>query len=380
MPKHIYTEKRSGIIGFAIFAMIHMIAIQSDSIGFCLKIQRVVSLEVQMQEDEQNITGVKSNIDRELIASQLKELKGIGDAGANKLIDAGYLTMLAIASAPIGDFIDRTGFAKSAAEKIISNARTLAQIGNLENCEEMLILEKESPKLTTGSEEFNNLIGGGYSTRLLTEIHSLNGIGKTQCCLTAAVMATRTLLEGGLDGYVVVVDTENTFRASRVAEIALKRGYDVNDTLSKIKHIDATSSSYQIVVMDKIREFAREHPVKLLIIDSVISHFRSEYIGRGALAERQQLLNGYLADLLRFAKNNDAVVLMTNQMSMRPDAMMFVDPAEAVGGNILGHASAVRLLIRRGKAGKRVIKLEKCPFLPNGECVATLNEKGICDD
>jgi DNA repair protein RadA len=193
-------------------------------------------------------------------------------------------------------------------------------------------------------------------------------------------MATRTLLEGGLDGYVVVVDTENTFRASRVAEIALKRGYDVNDTLSKIKHIDATSSSYQIVVMDKIREFAREHPVKLLIIDSVISHFRSEYIGRGALAERQQLLNGYLADLLRFAKNNDAVVLMTNQMSMRPDAMMFVDPAEAVGGNILGHASAVRLLIRRGKAGKRVIKLEKCPFLPNGECVATLNEKGICDD
>ena len=62
-----------------------------------------------------------------------------------------------------------------------------------------------------------------------------------------------------------------------------------------------------------------------MIVDSLTAHFRAEYVGRGALAERQQSLNKHLHDLLRFADINNAVIAVTNQVSAKPDAF-FGDP------------------------------------------------------
>ena len=306
-----------------------------------------------------------------------KTIKGVGQTVAEKLYDAQFFSLMDIAACPIGEFMDRTGMAKSSAEKIVNGARALADLGKIELASDLLKTE-DPHRLTTGSKSFDELIGGGYPLKLITEVFGENGTGKSQCCFTATVMATRPEEEGGLDSHVVYIDTEGTFRAHRVAEIAKSRGYDVNETLSKIFVIRANTSAHQVVLMDEVKKIASQHKVRLLIVDSIISHFRAEYTGRGVLAERQQIIAKYMSELKTFAINNDACVIVSNQVAARPDAF-FGDPNNVVGGNVVGHASAYIIKIRKGKMGKRVMGLMKSPDLPSGECVCLVTEKGVCD-
>ena len=78
--------------------------------------------------------------------------------------------------------------------------------------------------------------------------------------------------------------------------------------------------------------------VKMIIVDSLTSHFRAEYVGRGMLANRQQKLNRHLKDLKQLADVNNALVLVTNQVHSKPDAM-WGDPTKPVGGHVLAHAA-----------------------------------------
>ena len=328
-------------------------------------------------DTSQTTTEQNSEEFKEACIESFKTIKGVGQSVAEKLYDAQYYTLMDIAASPVGEFMERTQISKSSAEKIINGARALVDLGKAELASD-LIKSEDPHRLTTGCKEFDELIGGGYPLKLITEIFGENGSGKSQTCFTATVMATRPIEEGGLDSYVVYIDTEGTFRAHRVAEIAQARGYDVQETLSKIYVIRANTSAHQVVLMDEIKKIASQHPVRLLIIDSIISHFRAEYTGRGVLAERQQIIAKYMSELKSFAINNDACVIVSNQVAARPDAF-FGDPNNVVGGNVVGHASAYIIKVRKGKAGARVFGLIKSPDYPAGECVALLNEKGITD-
>lgn len=335
-----------------------------------------------MEEDEydtevQQTTSQGSEELKESCVESFKSIKGVGQTVAEKLYDAQFYSLLDIAACPVGEFMDRTGMAKSSAEKIINGARALADLGKVELASDLLKTE-DPHRLTSGSKNLDELLNGGFPLKLITEIFGENGTGKSQCCFTATVMATRPESEGGLDSHVIYIDTEGTFRAHRIAEIAKARGYDVDETLSKIFVIRANTSAHQVVLMDEIKKIASQHKVRLLIIDSIIVHFRAEYTGRGVLAERQQIIAKYMSELKAFAVNNDACVLISNQVAARPDAF-FGDPNNVVGGNVVGHASAYILKIRKGKSGKRVIGLTKSPDLPSGECVTVIDERGLID-
>jgi DNA repair protein RadA len=60
-------------------------------------------------------------------------------------------------------------------------------------------------------------------------------------------------------------------------------------------------------------------------------------------------------------------------------AIMFGDPTTPIGGHILGHASTVRIYVRRGKEEKRIARLVDSPHLPEGECVFKVTAEGIRD-
>ena len=334
----------------------------------------------EIQEDVTPSVGITDNaLDKAIIIEEFKQLKGVGQSRAEKLIDAGYMSLAAIAIADVRDFTERTGLPKSSAEQLISNARGLAGIGEFECLDELAESEEKEDHLTTGSTAVDEILGGGYPVGTITEIHATNGVGKTQFCFTAAVEATRPIEEGGLDCHVLYVDAENTFSAKRVIQIAQEKGVSVESIAKRIHCVKANNSAHQILLMDKINEEAAKYPVRLLIVDSIISHFRNEYIGRGALAERQQQLNRYLSQLLNFAIENNAVVLVTNQMMASPDAFAFGPSDVAVGGNCLGHACSTRIGLRRGPQGKRVIRLEKSPKLPVSEVLCTITEAGVTD-
>ena len=97
--------------------------------------------------------------------------------------------------------------------------------------------------------------------------------------------------------------------------------------------------------------------VKLVIVDSLTSHFRAEYVGRGMLAPRQQKLNRHLKELKQLSDVQNALILVTNQVMSNP-AALWGDPTKAIGGHIVGHASTFRLYLRKSKGGRRIARLD----------------------
>ena len=176
----------------------------------------------------------------------------------------------------------------------------------------------------------------------------------------------------------MIIDSENTFRPERIIQMATYLGVDPQETLRRIHVARAFNSQHQVLLVEKAIQLAEEKKIRLMIVDSLTSHFRAEYVGRGALAERQQVLNRHMHDLLNFATLNNAAIVVTNQVAAKPDAF-FGDPTRPIGGHIVGHTATFRVYLRKGKAGKRVARLIDSPNLPEGEAVFLVTEDGIKD-
>jgi len=310
--------------------------------------------------------------------TSLEELPGVGPAIAEKLREAGYTDLLAIAVASPKNLAEECEIGEKKAMDIIEGAKIMADVGGFETGEEILERRKLINKLTTGSKAFDELMGGGLESQAIVEFFGEFGSCKTQVCFQLAVNATMPLERGGLDSEVIVIDTENTFRPERIIQMSEYLGIDPLETLKKIHVARAFNSDHQILLVEKANEMAKQRKVKLMIVDSLTSHFRAEYVGRGMLAERQQLLNRHMHDLLDFATVNNALIAVTNQVASKPDAF-FGDPTRPIGGHIVGHTATFRLYLRKGKAGKRIARLIDSPNLPEGEAVFMISEDGIKD-
>jgi DNA repair protein RadA len=160
--------------------------------------------------------------------------------------------------------------------------------------------------------------------------------------------------------------------------MARGHGLDPDAVLSRIHVARAYNSAHQMLLVDEIKRMSKGLNVKMIIVDSLTSHFRAEYIGRGMLANRQQKLNRHLKDLKQLADINNALVLVTNQVHSKPDAM-WGDPTKPIGGHVLAHASTFRLYLRKAKAGRRIARLVDSPNLPDGECVYQVTQEGLRD-
>ncbi len=308
----------------------------------------------------------------------LEDIPGVGPAIAEKLREAGYNDLLAIAVASPGDLAERCEIGEKKAMDIIEGAKLCADIGGFETGSEILERRKEIVKLTTGSKAFDELLAGGLESQSIVEFFGEFGSSKTQVCFQLAVNATMPEERGGLDSDVIIIDSENTFRPERIVQMATYLGLDPDATLARIHVARAFNSQHQILLVEKAMELAQTMKVRLMIVDSLTSHFRAEYVGRGTLAERQQVLNRHMHDLLNFATLNNAVIAVTNQVAAKPDAF-FGDPTRPIGGHIVGHTATFRIYLRKGKAGKRVARLIDSPNLPEGEAVFMVTEDGIKD-
>ena len=184
--------------------------------------------------------------------------------------------------------------------------------------------------------------------------------------------------KGGAKGGCLYIDTEHTFRPERIIEMVRAKEMDEKKTLSNIFIGKAYNSDHQIMLVEEAKELIKEKNIKLIIVDSLMSHFRSDYVGRGTLANRQQKLNQHLHTLSKLADTFNLVVYITNQVMSKPD-MMFGDPTQAVGGHVLHHAATFRIYLRKSKGETRVAKLVDSPNLPDGEILYKITNDGVED-
>jgi len=306
----------------------------------------------------------------------LEDLAGVGPTTAEKLREAGYTDLMELATASPGDIAEAAEIGTAIAQKIIAEARRLADVGSFEVGTVLLERRKKLGRITTMARSLDELLGGGIETQAITEFAGEFGTGKTQIAHQAAVDVQMPVDQGGLNGEVVYIDTESTFRPERIVDMAKALSLDPTEALTRIHVARAYNSNHQMLLVAKAQELARERPIKLIIVDSLTAHFRSEYAGRAELAPRQQLLNKHLHELLKFGDTYNAAVIVTNQVSSRPD-ILFGDPTRPIGGNIVAHAATYRLYLRKSKPPKRIARLIDSPNLPEGEAVYSLTPDGI---
>ncbi len=307
----------------------------------------------------------------------IEDLPGIGPKTAEKLKEAGFCDLMSIATASATEIAAVAEIGEGTAAKAISAARNALKMG-FETGLEALENRKKILKLTTSSADFDKLLGGGVESCAITECYGAFGSAKTQLAHQLSVNAQLPIDKGGLEGSVLYIDTEHTFRPERIIEMASAKKLDCDEVLKNINVGRAYNSDHQILLADKAKDIIKERNIKLIIVDSLTAHFRADYVGRGTLANRQQKLNQHLHVLQKLADSYNCVVYVTNQVMSKPD-MLFGDPTQAVGGHVLHHAATFRLYLRKSKADTRICKLVDSPNLPDGEIIFRVSTEGIID-
>jgi DNA repair protein RadA len=298
---------------------------------------------------------------------RLDSLPGVGPVSTKKLGDAGIHNIMdLIVRGPV-EISEITGMAKDTAENIVNKAREHLVEGGLisrdfVSASEIYKRRQDIGKITTGTNCLDTLFDGGIETQALTEVYGEFGCGKTQLCLTMCVQVQKSKEEGGLDGGVIYIDTENTFRPERIVSIANANGMDPQKVLDNIIVARAYNSAHQTLILEEVGPLIEENNIKLIIADSAVGLFRAEYLGRGTLSNRQQKLNHFVHLLSRIAETYNCAALATNQVMASPDA----------------HTSTYRIYFKKsGK--KRIARMVDSPHHPEEEVIFALGEAGVMD-
>lgn len=301
-----------------------------------------------------------------------KLIEGLGKDAERKLRHIGVETAEELAITTVRE-LNAVGIEKPAVA-FIEAARDLVGVTSFRRASDL----KPEQILKTGSEALDTIIRGGYECRKITELISPEGVAKTQVAFTAAVMAQLPVTQGGLDGKVVFIDTEGSFDPPRIQQIATARGLDPTLALDNIFVESVENTDKQVEAVIKAGRTIRENNVRLIILDSLTHHWRSEYLGRENLPDRQGGINQHIHLLLRRAQVYNAVVIMTNQVIANPNAM-FGNPDNPAGGHVVGHAAQLRLALRRGPKGVKIARIIDSSHCEPDEAVFIVNESGACD-
>ncbi len=307
----------------------------------------------------------------------LEDLPGVGSATAQKLRELGFNTVESLATATIKE-LEPAGISDKKAADMIRMARSSINVSFV-RADELLKQRQTVARLTTGSKAIDEILDGGLETQTITEFYGEYGSGKSQLCHQMCVNVQLPPERGGLSGGALYLDTENTFRTERILQMAAHLGLNPDDVVKRIIYADAYTSDHQMFLLENADKVVKENNIRLIVVDSLTAHFRSEYLGREMLAERQQKLSKHMHRLIRLARAFNAVAVVTNQVMAKPD-VFFGDAVHPIGGHIVAHTSHTRIYLRKSSRGpNRIARLVSSPYLPEGERVFKVTENGVED-
>ncbi|XP_044939795.1 meiotic recombination protein DMC1/LIM15 homolog isoform X1 [Mustela putorius furo] len=278
-----------------------------------MKEDQVVLEEPGFQDEEESLF---QDID-------LLQKHGINVADIKKLKSVGICTIKGIQMTTRRALCNVKGLSEAKVDKIKEAANKLIEPGFL-TAFEYSEKRKMVFHITTGSQEFDKLLGGGIESMAITEAFGEFRTGKTQLSHTLCVTAQLPGAGGYSGGKIIFIDTENTFRPDRLRDIADRFNVDHDAVLDNVLYARAYTSEHQMELLDYVAaKFHEEAGIfKLLIIDSIMALFRVDFSGRGELAERQQKLAQMLSRLQKISEEYNVAVFVTNQMTADPGATM----------------------------------------------------------
>ncbi|KAF1661008.1 UNVERIFIED_CONTAM: hypothetical protein FQV16_0000787, partial [Eudyptes robustus] len=306
---------------------------------------------------------------------------GIHATDLRKLRESGFHTVESVVYAPRKDLLNVKGISEQKAEKIFTEAAKLVPMG-FTTASDVHSKRSEIIQIETGSRELNRLLGGGIETGSITEIFGEFRTGKSQICHTLAVICQLPVDMGGAEGKCLWIDTEGTFRPERLLSVANRFKLSPKDVLDNVAYARCHNTDHQMQLLVQAAAMMSESRYALLVVDSAMALYRTDYSGRGELAARQMHLAKFLRGLMKLADEFGVAVVITNQVVAQVDGsggMFQADPKKPIGGNIMAHSSTTRLYLRKGKGANRICKIYDSPCLPESECTFSITSNGIDD-
>jgi DNA repair protein RadA len=139
------------------------------------------------------------------------------------------------------------------------------------------------------------------------------------------------------------------------------------------------NTSHLEMIIQDLGKSIEEYKANLVIIDSIIALHRAEFTGRATLAERQQRLNMLLHKLSRLAEVHNIAVVVTNQVQSQPDDFSAGrDGLRATGGNVMGHGTTYRILLRKARKARIAIMVDS-PYHMYDQTRFSITEAGVQD-
>lgn len=315
-------------------------------------------------------------------AEPLKKIKTLAENPhlLEEFKDKGYYTLESIAvESPhllyerIGE---RKGFNLEMARQIVREARSSLRI-EIMTAAELLEKEKQRKTYTTGSKALDGLLGGGIHEEEMTEFTGEYESGKSETCMTIAMLAASQ----GVN--VLYWDTEGGFSAGRLSQMAKARGLDPDKILPHVFYGEVYGSEHLLFLLENAHKPIKEKNIKIIIIDSFVSPFRAEYVGRELLATRQQLINRCQRRLINYMRVYRLAVVTTEQVLASPLGYTFETRPEVlnppIGGHVVSHAVSHRVYLQKLAGKKRLATLVASNYMPRETVQFAITEAGVTD-
>jgi DNA repair protein RadA len=311
--------------------------------------------------------------------TELEGVSGVGPAAAKKLREVFVTTAELLAVQNPVELQRKTKLAEGTVEKIVRNARILLGMHGFKSGLEVEKEMESKSRLKTGIEKMDDALFGGIEVGSLVEIYGPARGGKTQVSAHLAARAQLPREQGGLEGRVLWLDTESSFKPYTIRANALRWGLDPDIALGNVGRAEIFLSDQIQEIFESIPQLCAEQDYVLVVVDSFTGLFRAEYTGLESLRIRQQEMNALLNQMRRTAKATDAVFVYTNQVMAKISTYGGYDNAP-IGGHILSHASDYRFYTRRTKEDKRKLQLIDNAGLPEFDVELVVGWGGMYAD
>ncbi|XP_064602451.1 DNA repair protein RAD51 homolog 2-like [Liolophura sinensis] len=247
----------------------------------------------------------------------------------------------------------------------------------------------------------DKVLHGGIPLGSITEIAGPSGCGKTQFCLLLSTLATLPTQMGGLGGCVLYLDTESTFSAERLVEIAESRH---RSYFTEPRLVELTESVYVSQVQTSSELLSRLEnleadiirlKVKLVVIDSIASLIRKEFDSRvnRSMVDRTKLLLREATILKYLAETFSIPVIVTNQITTyfgtigqthETDDVVSLEGSQdyvtAALGNTWSHSVNTRLILQYHRGNQRQLLVAKSPAAPFTVFTYTIQPQGLVQE
>lgn len=134
---------------------------------------------------------------------------------------------------------------------------------------------------------------------------------------------------GGGEGKCLYIDTEGTFRPQRLIPIAQRFGLEPQYALDNVAYARAYNADHQLQLLDQASGMMSQSRFSVLIVDSIMALYRTDYSGRGELSARQMQVAKFMRKLQMLADEYGIAVIITNQVVAQVDGgagMFNMDP------------------------------------------------------